>query len=75
MWLTKADPITTTDLAGGAIAQVAADGNFDVEAILNVPEYVGTDEQFVLEILGTTGAGDEIYVMGAEVKINRWSGG
>jgi hypothetical protein len=66
----KADPITTTDLTNGAIAQVAVDGNFDSTA--NVDDTtVATDKQYILEILGTTGVGDSIIVMGAEVTITR----
>lgn len=67
----KADPITTTDIAGGAITQVTAHGNFDVEAVLTSPEIIVTDKQYTLEILGTTAAGDELIVMGAEVKVVR----
>ena len=67
----KADPITTTDVAGGAIAQLDADGNFDSLATLTAIEVVATDKQYLLEILGTTGGGDSIIVMGAEVKIIR----
>lgn len=65
----KADPLTTTDIAGGGIVQVDADGNFDVVATLGAPEVVATDKQYTLEILGTTGAGDALTVMGAEVMI------
>jgi len=70
----KADPLTTTDIAGGAIVQVAADGNFDVEATLGAAETVATDKQYVLEILGTTSnvsANEFIKVIGAEVVVNR----
>lgn len=67
----KADPLTTTDIAGGGIVQVTADGNFDVEATLTAVETVATDRQYVLEITGTTGVGDSITVVGAEVKVNR----
>ncbi len=66
-----ADPITHTDIAGGAIVQVAANGNFDVLATLTNPEVVVTDKQYTFEITGTTGVGDEIIVMGAEVVIRR----
>jgi hypothetical protein len=66
----KADPLTTTDITNGAITQVDADGNFDSEAD-NDDETVATDKQYVLEILGTTGAGDSITVMGAEVSVTR----
>lgn len=69
----KADAPTTTDVAGGGIVQVAADGNFDSLATLTAAEVVATDKQYVLEILGTTGAGDSIIVMGAEVKVIRLS--
>lgn len=67
----KADPLTTTDIAGGGIAQVTADGNFDVEATLSAVETVATDKQYVLEITGTTGVGDSISVIGAEVLVKR----
>jgi len=66
-----ADPLTTTDVAGGGIVQIAADGNFDSAATLTAVEIVATDKQYVLEILGTTGVGDTITVMGAEVLIRR----
>jgi len=66
-----ADPITTTDVAGGGIVQIDAGGNFDSLATLTAMETVATDKQYVLEILGTTGAGDTIIVMGAEVLIRR----
>ena len=67
----KANPITTTDVAGGAIAQVDADGNFDVLATLTAIEVVATDKQYTLELLGTTGGGDALTVMGAEVMVIR----
>jgi len=66
-----ADPLTTTDIAGGAIAQVNVDGDFDVEATLTNPEVVTTDKQYVAELLGTTGVGDAITVIGAEFTIRR----
>jgi len=65
------DPLTTTDVAGGDIAQVDADGDFDSLATLTAAEVVATDKQYLLELLGTTGIGDSIYVMGAEVTIRR----
>lgn len=69
--INKADPLTTTDVAGGGITQITANGNFDSLATLTAPETIATDKQYSLEILGTTGAGDSIIVMGAEVVI-RW---
>lgn len=66
----KADPITTTDIATGAITQITADGNFDSTANC-ADTTVATDKQYLLEILGTTGVGDSIIVMGAEVTITR----
>jgi hypothetical protein len=66
----KADPLTTTDITNGAITQVDADGNFDSEANCD-DTTVATDKQYTLEILGTTGAGDAITVIGAEVTITR----
>jgi len=67
----KADPITTTDVAGGGIVQHDANGNFDVLATLGAAETVATDKQYVLEIEGTTAVADTITVMGAEVVVNR----
>ena len=69
--INKADPITNTDVVGGDIVQVDANGNFDVEATLTAGETVATDKQYALEILGTCGIGDSITVMGAEVTITR----
>jgi hypothetical protein len=68
--INKADPITTTDVTNGGITQVDADGNFDSTANCD-DETVATDKQYVLEIQGTTGVGDSIIVMGAEVTITR----
>jgi hypothetical protein len=34
-------------------------------------ETVATDKQYVLEILGTTGVGDSITLIGAEVVVTR----
>ncbi len=65
-----ADPITTADVAGGGITQIDADGDFAAVATLTAPEAVQSTSQYVLEIKGTTGAGDTITVMGAEVLIN-----
>jgi len=69
--INKADPITTTAIAGGDITQVVAGGNFDVEATLTAAETVATDKQYCFKITGTTGASDEIVVIGAEVVITR----
>lgn len=66
----KADPLTTTDITNGAIVQVTAGGNFDV-AVNPTDTTITTDKQYILEILGTTGVGDEIYVIGAEITITR----
>jgi hypothetical protein len=66
----KANPLTTTDITNGAMVQVTADGNFDV-AVNPVDTTVTTDHQYLLEILGTTGLLDEIYVIGAEITITR----
>ena len=67
----KANPITTTDVTGGGITQLDADGNFDALATLGAVEVVATDKAYLLEILGTTGVADAITVMHAEVKVNR----
>lgn len=66
----KADPLTTTDITNGGITQIDADGDFDSSASVD-DETVATDKQYLLEIEGTTGAGDSIYVMGAEVSVLR----
>lgn len=70
----KADPLTTTDVAGGGITQVTADGNFDAEATLTALETMATDKQYLLELNGTTSnvSGNEaIKVIGAEIKVWR----
>lgn len=69
----KADPLTTTDVAGGTITQLVATGNFDSLATLSAVETVATDKQYSLEMSGTTdaNAANEIKVIGAEVKVNR----
>jgi len=69
--INKADPLTTTDVAGGAIVQVGVDGNFDSLATLTAIEIVATDKQYNLELLATTNVGDTITVLGAEVKVIR----
>jgi len=66
----KADPLTTTDITNGGMVQVIADGNFDV-AVNPDDETVATDKQYALEITGTTGVGDSIYIIGAEIQITR----
>jgi len=66
----KADPLTTTDITSGAITQIIADGNFD-QAVNPTDTTVATDKQHLLELQGTTGVGDEIYVIGAEITITR----
>ena len=70
----KADALTTTDVAGGGIVQVTADGNFDSLATLTALEPVITDKQYLLELLGTTSnvsANEFIKVIGAEVLVRR----
>ena len=66
----KANPLTTTDITNGAMVQVSTDGNFDV-AVNPDDTTVATDKQYVLELLGTTGGSDQIYVTGAEITITR----
>jgi len=66
-----ADPLTTTDISGGAITQITIDGNFRSQAILTSPEVVAIQKQYLLEINGTTGASDQIDVIGAEITIRR----
>jgi len=67
----KADPLTTTDVAGGDMTQVDAGGNFDVLTTLTAVEVVATDKQYVIEFEATTGVGDLITVMGIEVSCIR----
>lgn len=65
-----ADPITTTDITNGVIMQVTADGLF--RAAANPDDTTAaTDKQYYLEVTGTTGTGDEIFVTGVEVNITR----
>jgi hypothetical protein len=68
--INQANPITTTDIPGGAIVQIAADGEIDVEAVLTDPEVVAVDKAYKLEILGTTGVGDSITITHAEVVVD-----
>jgi hypothetical protein len=71
--LSKADPITSADVTDGAIAQVTADGVFDVEANCTDTTAV-TDKQYCIECLGTTSnvsANEYIVVMGAEVVVTK----
>ena len=72
--INKADPLTTSDVAGGGITQVDANGNFDSEATLTAEEVVATDKQYALQLTGTTTtvSGNEfIKVIGAEVMVDR----
>jgi len=69
--INSGDPTTTTDIAGGAIVQIDADGDFDSLATLTAAEVVGTDKQYLLEIVATTGVGDSVVVNGVEIQINR----
>jgi hypothetical protein len=66
-----ADPLTTTDVAGGAITQIAVDGDFTGTKAPTAIETVVADKMYLLEVLGTTGAGDAISVMGVAVTVNR----
>uniref|UniRef100_A0A6M3KJJ2 Major tropism determinant N-terminal domain-containing protein n=1 Tax=viral metagenome TaxID=1070528 RepID=A0A6M3KJJ2_9ZZZZ len=68
--INKADPLTTTDITNGGMTQVTANGNFDV-AVNPDDTTVAADKQYALELLGTTGVGDSIIVIGAEVVITR----
>lgn len=65
-----ADPLTTTDITGGAITQVVADGVFSAYANPTNTE-ITVNTQYLLEILGTTAASDGIYVIGAKIVIAR----
>ena len=68
-----ADPIVTSDVTNGGIAQQDADGNFDVTAN-NDDETILTDWQYTLEVEGTTSnvsGNEKIEVMGAEITITR----
>jgi hypothetical protein len=66
----KADPLTTTDITNGAIVQITADGVID--STCNCDDTtVATDKTYMLEILGTTGVGDSITLIGAHVTVTR----
>jgi len=70
----KADALTTTDVPGGDIVTVVADGNFDSLATLTALEPVITDKQYLLELLGTTSnisANEFVKVIGAEILVRR----
>ena len=69
--ITLADPITTTDPAGGDIVQIDADGDFHSLATLTALEIVAAQYQYALEIEATTTGTDSIIVMGAEVLVRR----
>ena len=71
MRVNLADPLTTTDVGGGDIAQIVIDGDFRVETVLTAAEVVAAQYQYVLEILATTTGGDSFTVMGAEVIVRR----
>jgi len=66
-----ADPLTTSDIAGGGITQVTADKTFDVAVTLTAPEIAATDQAYNFELVGTTGVGDTIKVLVIEVIIDR----
>jgi len=64
----------TTNVAGGGIVTVETDGDFDVEATLAALETVATDNQYLLELLGSTSndsTTEFIGVIGAEVLVRR----
>jgi len=68
----KGSTVTPATVAGGAIATAASAGALDVEAVLTAVETVVTDYTYLLELIGTnTGWTDWVYIMGAEVKVNR----
>lgn len=67
----KADPVTTSDITGGGIAQVNSNGNFDVLATLTAPELIATDKQYILQVTATTTGSDSFVLMGAEVLVIR----
>jgi hypothetical protein len=69
--ISKGDPLSVADVAGGGIVQVTADGVFDVEADLTADEVVSVDTGYALEVLGTTGIGDSITIGHVMVTINR----
>lgn len=68
--INKGDPLTTTDVTNGAITQITADGVIDASANPD-DTTMATDKQYTLEIEGTTGTGDSITLIGAEVTILR----
>ena len=66
-----ADPLTTSDIAGGDVTQITADKTFDQAVTLTSQEIVATDQAYNFELAGTTGAADTIKVMTIEVIIDR----
>lgn len=69
--LTGADPITVTDVAGGGIVQHTADGLIQAQKTLTAVETVATNMAYNFELLGTTGSGDSLSVIGIHVVVNR----
>ena len=65
-----ANPLTTTAITDGTIAQITVDGDFDVEADCE-DTTVTTDCMYILEITATTTTSDTVTIIGAEVTINR----
>jgi len=69
--LTGADPITVTDVTGGAITQHTADGLIQAQKTLTAVETVATNMSYNFELLGTCGSGDSLSVIGIHVVVNR----
>ena len=68
----KSSTVTPVAVTGGAIATASSAGELDAEAVLTAVETVVTDYSYLLEIIGSnSGWTDWVYLMGAEVKVNR----
>ena len=61
----------TSNVTGGAMSQVTADGPIASPVTITSPEVVVAMKFYALMFTGTTGVGEGFYVNGAEVKVNR----
>lgn len=69
--LIKVTADSSSDVTGGAMTQVTADGPIASTVTITSPETVVAGKFYALMFTGTTGVGDQFYVNGAEVTVNR----
>jgi len=69
--LIKITADSSSDVTGGALTQITADGAFAQLVTITSPETVVAGKFYALMLTGTTGVGDQFYVNGAEVTVNR----